>query len=486
MNKIENIYRSNLLKHPSLGRLLKFKGKPLSILFLSILLTIPYLPGCGTMNSLKIFALRDNSLCVSDLKESLSDINNIGRRYALVFYGELSTYMANSILDKGYKVEIAILEPSNTPSPPKIFKDSGIISLGYLDILGVPSSLLNWVKETHPEWLLYTGSGEPARYWYGQNLICNLAIDSFKEYLIDRAKSIAEKGYDGVFLDDVVINPSLLGGPLYDQPIYDEPKYGSWITHLVELFRRIRNETGMIVVYNAGWSLPNEQLMEAADGVMLESHPGSWSGNVNSPSYYLRDWNAIYNVSIVAQKYAERGKMIIALNYGGDERVEFYTYAAVRLFDFYYWYSTPALNSISDSKVLKLDLGEPLGEHQEVNGTYFRTYSNGIVVLNPTNKISRVSIKVPQHLSRLIDIKTMRICEAHNGDLTLEIGPQEGFVLLCEDAIKKENLNPLFLSGWIIIMITITTVIIVFFKKRRCFPQGSRNQKPKTIPSILI
>jgi hypothetical protein len=178
--------------------------------------------------------------------------------------------------------------------------------------------------------------------------------------------------------------------------------------------------------------------------------------------------------------------MIIALNYGGDERVEFYTYAAVRLFDFYYWYSTPALNSISDSKVLKLDLGEPLGEHQEVNGTYFGTYSNGIVVLNPTNKISRVSIKVPQHLSRLIDIKTMRICEAHNGDLTLEIGPQEGFVLLCEDAIKKENLNPLFLSGWIIIMITITTVIIVFFKKRRCFPQGSRNQKPKTIPSILI
>ncbi|MBO3753954.1 MAG: hypothetical protein FGF53_03640 [Candidatus Brockarchaeota archaeon] len=466
MNKRKNVSCLNLLKFISLGRVLKFKGKTLSTLFFSILLIL-YLSNCVIKTSLEAPVPDDDRVGAKSRTpmEKSSPASSIGGRYALVFYGQLSTYIATSILDRGYRVKTAILEPSSTFSPPKIFKDNGITSLGYLDILGVPSSLLSWVKENHPEWLLYTSSGEPARYWYGQNLMCNLAVNSFKEYLIDRVRSIIEKGYDGVFLDDVVINPSGLGGPLYDQPIYEELKHGPWIDHLVELFRRIKSETGTIVVYNAGWSPPNEQLMNVADGVMLESHPGSWSGSVNSPNYYLRNWDTIYNISVIAQRYAEKGKIIIALNYGNDERTEFYTYAAVRLFDFYYWYSVPALNSISESKVLKLDLGEPLDEHHEANGIYFRIYSKGIVILNPTSKNSRVSIRVPHNLSRLIDIKTMGTYEVHNGNLTLEVVLKEGYVLLREDAMEGVNPYPMLLLCLTIIIVMVFSSI-VFLRRR--------------------
>lgn len=449
--------------------ILRFKGKTLSAIFFSILLIILYFSNYEFKTPLEASVSRDGGIDTESKTpmEKSSSGDSVGERYALVFYGELSTYMATSILDRGYRIKIAILEPSSTSSPPKIFKDNKIISLGYLDILGVSSSLIGWIMENHPEWLLYTASGEPARYWYGQNLMCNLAINSFKEYLIDRVRSIVGKGYGGVFLDDVVVNPSELGGPLYDQPVYDESKHGPWIDHLVELFRRIKSETGAIVVYNAGWSPPNEQLMDVADGVMLESHPGSWSGSVNSPDYYLRDWTVIHNISIIAQRYAEKGKIVIALNYGGDERTELYTYAAVRLFDFYYWYSIPALNYISESKVLKLDLGEPLDEHHEANGIYFRIYSKGIVILNPTNKNLRASIRIPANLSRLIDIKTMNTYETRNGDLTLEVGLKEGCVLLREETVEKENLNPLLLLCLLTIIAIVTVYSSMVLLRRR-------------------
>ncbi len=358
----------------------------------------------------------------------------VGERYALVFYARLTEYAARALLDGGYRVKVAILEPSTTPSPPRVFKERGVVSLGYLNILGVPSSLLDWVRREHPEWLLYTPSGEPARYWYGQSVMCNLAVESFKEYLVSRARSIVERGYDGVFLDDVHVDPAGLGGPLYDRPVYDEARYGPWVDHLVDLFRRVKSETGAVIIYNAGWAPPDERLMEVADGVMLESHPGSWRGDYRSPTYYLRDWETIYSISLAAQRYAERGKIVVALSYGGDEGTALYTYAAARLFDFYYWYSVPALDTIPESKVLKLDLGEPLGGHREEGGAYFRVHSKGVVVLNPTGARKRLSIEVPGNLSKLADVKTGRVYEAREGRLEIEVGPVEGLVLALSPA----------------------------------------------------
>lgn len=396
------------------------------------------------------------------MEEEAEMDTSVGRRYALVFYGELTSYMARVVEERGYA--IAILDVASTPSPPKQLKDGGTTPLGYLDILGIPSSSYTWAKENYPEWILYTTNGEPAKYWYGENVMCNIAIKSFREYLINKTMTIVNNGYEGVFLDDVVIEPSMLGGPLYDCPVYDESEYGPWINHLVELFREIKNETDAVVVYNAGWDLPNEKLMKEADGVMLESHPGSWSGNVNSPSYYLRDWNTIYNISVAAQRYAKEGKIVIALNYGGDEKTEFYTYAAVRLFDFYYWYSTPDLASISEARVLKIDLGDPLTGHKKVRNVYFRVYSKGIVILNPSIESSDISLGVPQNVTKLTDIRSGKVYEKKDGNLTLEIGPQEGIVLLYGEIDVKGDSSLYFLAGSVI---TVAIFLALLFLKRK-------------------
>lgn len=317
------------------------------------------------------------------------------------------------------RFQVVILEP--TEASPREFKERGATVLGYLDVLGVPASLLQWVETNHPDWLLYTESGEVARYWYGEYIMCNIASDSYKRYLVEKARQIVEMGYDGLFLDDVMIDPTQLGGPLYDTPVYN----GSWVEHVVKLFKMIKEETGALVVYNAGWSPPDPRLMEVADGVMLESHPGSWEGDVNSPRYYLRDWGEIYNNSIVAQKYAERGKIVIALSYGNNSDIEFFSFAAVRLFDFYYAYSTPDLQTLPNYTTP--DLGEPLGGHQSADGVYYRIYSRGLVALNPTDETKHLRVSVP-HLGALLDVKNSRLYRG--GVLTLELKPREGIALV--------------------------------------------------------
>jgi hypothetical protein len=295
----------------------------------------------------------------------------IGNRYAVVYYGYISPDLANLFIERNYSLIIA---SSETPIP-NTLKKSGIKVYAYLDILGLPIEQLGWVLKNHSNWVLYKEDGHVATYWYNTDFICNIAEKSFQDYLISKAKNILSRGFDGLFLDDVVLNISDFN------VIYDKSVYGSWSNALLVFFERLKNETGTSIIYNAGWAYPAPELMRVADGVMLESHPGSWAGNVNHPTYYYRDWDEVYPISLRAQKFAEEGKIVIALSYGNNLEAEEYTYAVTRLFDFYYWYSTPDLGKISDSKVLNLNLGTPLSAYNEKNGVYYRLYENGVVVV---------------------------------------------------------------------------------------------------------
>ncbi|MBO3842924.1 MAG: hypothetical protein FGF48_11020, partial [Candidatus Brockarchaeota archaeon] len=94
MNKRKNVSCLNLLKFISLGRVLKFKGKTLSTLFFSILLVILYLSNCVIKTSLEAPVPDDDRVGAKSRTpmEKSSPASSIGGRYALVFYGQLSTY----------------------------------------------------------------------------------------------------------------------------------------------------------------------------------------------------------------------------------------------------------------------------------------------------------------------------------------------------------------------------------------------------------
>ena len=220
----------------------------------------------------------------------------IGDRYAVVYYGTLNNWVIRSLANRGYRIFIL----SSNYGVPHI---KGVLMLGYLNILGLPVRMLDKVKKEHPEWILYTSNGKPALYWFSYSFMCNIAEKSFQDYLINRSKKILSMGFNGIFLDDLHKDISeACCPPYYDTPVYNKTKYGDWWNATVTFIKRLKKELNTTIIYNAGWSAPDPKIMKVVDGVLLESHPGSWRGTVNNPTYYFRDWNDIYRKSLISTK----------------------------------------------------------------------------------------------------------------------------------------------------------------------------------------
>jgi len=379
--------------------------------------------------------------------------------FCLVYYGNINPQLFDMIARKGiYK--LAILHPDPIPIPPIELKRADIKVIAYLNILGLPIGLLGRVEKEHPEWILRRADGEPAKYWYGQSFMCNLAIKSWREYLVERAVTYVKNGFDGVFLDDVVIDPRLLGPPLYDTPVYDEARYGPWLDHLVELVKEIKKATnGSLVIYNAGWSQVNDRLLAVTDGLMLESYLGCWRGNVMNPEYYYRPWDEILRISLLAQRYAEQGKIIVALSYGPDRKTALNCFVVARLFDFFFAFSTPDLQGFTDYDVLNIRLGRPLGKLRAIGNVYVREYENGIVVFNPSDKDVEIVLKPSIEVKKLVDLRDYRELSSINGTIKVRLSAFEGTVLLRKLALKQGRVDSLKLYA--IVGIPIVTSIII-------------------------
>jgi len=379
----------------------------------------------------------------------------VGARYAVVYYGGLSSSVVDLIVNRGYKILICAVN-----NVPQRLKNAGVKCFKYLDILGLPIDMLDQVKNEHPEWILYTAEGKPATYWFGENFMCNLAVESFREYLVNKVKEYLKKDFDGVFLDDVVKDPRSLGPPLYDTPMYNETMYGRWMDALKALFSEIK-EAGALIIYNAGWSEPDDELMEIADGVLLESHPGSWSGTLSNPKYYYRDWSWILAISTKAQAFAEKGKIVIALSYGGNDNAAYYTYAATRLFDFYYWFATPDLVKIVDSPVLKLDIGDPIGSYNTVDGVFYRVYSKGVVVLNPYPNSKKVKLSVISAWTGLKD-QHGNTYKVENGEVEIEIAGRSGLLLTPAEVEEVFTSILVYMPAYLVLGIAVAVPLIIF------------------------
>jgi len=196
----------------------------------------------------------------------------VGRRYAVVYYGEANDHVARLVLERNYTIVVA--QPYF--KIPREWIERGVRVYAYLNVLGLEMNMYDWVREHHPEWPLYTREGEPAKYWYGSSFMCNIAVESFQDYLVSKAREYLRRGFTGIFLDDVHLDISGIGGPQYDTPVYDEARYGRWLDALTKFIVRLRNETGASLIYNAGWSKPSPELMKYVDGVMLEAHPTTY------------------------------------------------------------------------------------------------------------------------------------------------------------------------------------------------------------------
>lgn len=422
---------------------------------------------------LEVLIMLSSSLTISSNSSKSNEIP-VGRRYAVVYYGESNDYVTKIVLERNYTIVIA--EPYFII--PKEWKKRGIQVYVYIDVLGLWIDKLDWVKKNHPEWLLYTKEGKVAKFWYGQAFMCNIAVKSYQDYLINKAKEYLKRGFTGIFLDDVPLDITKKN-PLYDMPVYNETKYGKWIDALILFLKRLKNETGVPILYNTGWGAPSPELMKVLDGALIEFYLSAWRGNPwKNPEYYYRPWHEILKVSLESQKYAEKGKIIITLSYGDKPEIYEYTYATARLFDFYYWISRPIIDRILDAKVLDIDLGNPLERFKYHKCIYYRIYEKGLVAVNPYNERCTVEIQVPSSWSELVRING-EVYTVDNGVLKITLGPQEGMVLLLKKTGKLSRASSIRNSivkllkekaseiASILIALTALIVITVDYQNRR-------------------
>jgi len=359
---------------------------------------------------------------------------NNGDLYGVVFYGKVTPDIVNLIIDRKYDFVIGFDSPK--------LRSNGIKTFAYLDILGLPIEMLSYAQERHPEWLLRTKSGKILTYWYGKNFVCNIGEKGFIEYLVNKSKEIERNGYSGVFLDDVSFDlPNWLTSP--EDPInYNESIYGRWKDNVLKLMSNIKSNTSLEVIYNAGWTSPDPEAMKIVDGVMLESFPGSWEGDVNNPKYYYREWNEVYRIATIAMNFTHN-KKVIALSYGNNLDSAIFSFCVARVFGFYYWFSIPALNIIPNSPVLSLSLGSPISSYYNVSGTFYRLYENGIVLFNPSNARSKVRISNLKW-EKLYDLKSGKVLVVENGEIELTVEPVSGIVLTTYKVEKPSS----FLSSF--------------------------------------
>ena len=164
---------------------------------------------------------------------------------------------------------------------------------------------------------------------------------------------------------------------------------------------------------------------------------------------------------LLAQKYTVKKKIVVALSYGDNKKIALYTFAATRLFDFYYWYATPDLGKISDSRILQLKLGNPLDVHHKIDNIYYRLYEKGLVAINPDKESHLIKIKVPW--SRLYNIDGQEYI-VKEGYLKIELAASEGIVLLTYNPVNKGYNKNIWISITIAGLIAAAVLFLVWRK----------------------
>jgi hypothetical protein len=168
-------------------------------------------------------------------------------------------------------------------------KNPNVIVLGYFDFIGSDGSVGD------DSWYILDANGNRVKNkdwgWY----LMNPASPGWRNYVLQKCSEIINKGYDGIFADDVwgdlymdVFTPTPAGGDTYWNT---GSPYTRWQTALRELLSYVKSKTGnKLLIYN---SLSNVYL-DVSDGKMIENFVFNIIPGYREESWYIED---LYTVS---------------------------------------------------------------------------------------------------------------------------------------------------------------------------------------------
>jgi hypothetical protein len=251
-------------------------------------------------------------------------------------------------------------------------------------------------------------------------------------------KKIMDWGADGVFIDNTnrrrecladkltkTINPEF--GSYVHEHIYPDATHNYAFTRFLESIRALVKSYGTekVVVLNSGIG---EEFQKHGDVCM-------WESFIFGGGERRHSWTNIKERAKTNEWYYKAGRRITALSSLGRGREEvredaYWAFCAARLVDFIWWSS---LKGTGAEQLYQVHLGKDLQPIQETDQVAFRTYENGVLVLNdgPQDKTKTFGLPAGFNHKQLLDLYDgKKLIKITRGQMTLTIPKQAARVYL--------------------------------------------------------
>jgi hypothetical protein len=279
-----------------------------------------------------------------------------------------------------------------------------IVVVPYHSSISVADTKFQWVLANHPKWLLRNQSGGLMHDSYGAYLI-NPASTGVRAWHVHWAKSVAAHAWDGVYLDSLGTYGLEGFGGIPINPATKKPFTKSgWLAATRGLAIAVNRAIKKPIVGNGlrdgiSYYAGTYRLL---DGLQAGVFEACFRGATFSVSTYpsLTNWRLQVRAIHAVQARGKRAIcMVKAWGSGTAAQIQQWHDFSVASFllvsgdrSYFSFSGARTDTALSPWTVDRLGIGHPMARRQRSGSVYFRRFSGGMVVVNPTGSASPMSL----------------------------------------------------------------------------------------------
>ena len=303
----------------------------------------------------------------------------------------------------------------------------GIVVALYHKGTSVYGSDFTWIKANHPTWLLHTKSGALLKSIYGTYLI-DPGNSGVRSWEADYAKQSQAAGWTGVYLDSMgLYGFSGFTGTPVDPRTGQNFTTSQWVNDEEGLAAAVNNAITVPLIINGmrtgpGYFKYTSPLVNGMDAGEFEGCFRDQSAKITnypSTSSWLAQVKALEDIQSKGRTALCWTKTWVSAT--SSQISAWHTFALASFMlanqgheDFFFsGHKSDNGNSwYGDDKIV---LGSPSGSLKSTSGgAYYRAYSKGMVVVNPTGGSLSVPLGAAYHLAGGAAVSTFKVA-AHTG-----------------------------------------------------------------------
>jgi len=266
------------------------------------------------------------------------------------------------------------------------------------------------LKDADGKWAHLPMDGTERLYRY---LVC-ANNPSYWNLSLSYVKKLMDWGADGLFIDNVEereecfapgftnLNPEF--GPYIHEHLFPGATHDDAFDRFLQTVRSLVKSYGedKIIVLNPGMET---EFKKDGDCCTWESFIYSWAWEGRDPN---QNWVNIKKRVQENEWFIKAGRRITALSYLDPSREEvkddaYWAFCAARLLDMVWW---STLKNTNAEELYQVHMGKSLQPLQEDGLIAYRTYENGIIVLNDNIKDKTITVSLPSEFypTRILDL----------------------------------------------------------------------------------